>query len=164
MEIRIAEKADIGEIMPLFDRAREIMRAAGNTKQWVNGYPSKDIILQDIAAGNLWLCTDERGYILGCFALVPGEEPTYKRIYEGSWLDDSTPYATIHRLAANAPGLGLSAFCIGWCATHHPNLRADTHRDNKIMQHVLTKNGFRYCGIIYLADGSERLAYQRLKE
>lgn len=41
-----------------------------------------------------------------------------------------------------------------------PNLRADTHRNNRTMRHLLEKSGFRYCGIIHVADGSERLAYQ----
>ena len=41
------------------------------------------------------------------------------------------------------------------------NLKIDTHRDNRIMQHLLDKNGFTYCGIIYLDDGTERLAYQK---
>ena len=40
-------------------------------------------------------------------------------------------------------------------------IRIDTHRDNKIMQHNLLKYGFTYCGIIYLANGDERLAYQK---
>ena len=39
---------------------------------------------------------------------------------------------------------------------------ADTHRDHRIMQHLLEKHGFTYCGVIYLASGDERLAYQRI--
>ena len=31
------------------------------------------------------------------------------------------------------------------------NIRIDTHLDNRIMQHVIKKYGFTYCGIIYLA-------------
>ena len=31
------------------------------------------------------------------------------------------------------------------------------------MQHLFEKNGFKKCGIIYLEDGSERLAYQLIK-
>ena len=31
------------------------------------------------------------------------------------------------------------------------------------MQHLLEKHGFSYCGIIYLANGDPRLAYQRLQ-
>ena len=42
------------------------------------------------------------------------------------------------------------------------NLRVDTHRDNRVMQHLLLQHGFTYCGIIHLASGDERLAYQRL--
>ena len=163
MEIRRAEPGDIDGVMPLFDKARRIMRASGNVKQWANGYPAEETIRQDIANGNFWVCTDPDGTILGGFALIPGEEPTYRKIYNGKWLDSESPYATIHRLAAAAPGLGLASLCFSWCATRYPNLRADTHRDNKIMQHVLTKAGFRYCGIIYLANGDERLAYQRME-
>ena len=29
------------------------------------------------------------------------------------------------------------------------------------MQRALEKSGFAYCGIIYLASGDERLAYQK---
>ena len=30
------------------------------------------------------------------------------------------------------------------------------------MQHCIESYGFTYCGIIYLADGAPRLAYQKL--
>ena len=41
-------------------------------------------------------------------------------------------------------------------------IRIDTYRDNQIMQHVIKKYGFGYCGIIFLANGDERLAYQKI--
>ena len=31
-----------------------------------------------------------------------------------------------------------------------------------IMQVIIEKHGFTYCGIIYLANGDERLAYQKI--
>ena len=37
-------------------------------------------------------------------------------------------------------------------------------RKKNIMQHVIEKYSFTYCGIIYLASGDERLAYQLIKE
>ena len=43
------------------------------------------------------------------------------------------------------------------------NIRIDTHKDNKIMQGLLERHGFSYCGIIYLLNGAPRLAYQRLR-
>lgn len=42
------------------------------------------------------------------------------------------------------------------------SIRIDTHEDNKSMQRLIDKNGFKYCGIFYLADGSKRLAYEKL--
>jgi hypothetical protein len=32
------------------------------------------------------------------------------------------------------------------------------------MRHALEKYGFCYCGIIYLQDGAERLAYQLVRQ
>ena len=57
---------------------------------------------------------------------------------------------------------GVAAAVITWCLEHCESLRADTHADNKIMQHLLEKNGFTKCGIIHVADGSPRFAYQRM--
>ena len=42
------------------------------------------------------------------------------------------------------------------------SLRADTHVDNKVMQHLLESEGFTRCGIIHVEDGTPRIAYQRL--
>ena len=49
-----------------------------------------------------------------------------------------------------------------FCLSRENNIRIDTHRDNTIMQHVIQKHGFSYCGIIYLANGDERMAYQKV--
>ena len=35
--------------------------------------------------------------------------------------------------------------------------------DNKIMQKVLLKNGFQETGIIYVEDGTPRIAYEKVK-
>ena len=45
---------------------------------------------------------------------------------------------------------------------HCESLRADTHADNKIMQHLLEENGFTRCGIIHVEDGTPRIAYQKM--
>ena len=39
------------------------------------------------------------------------------------------------------------------------NIRVDTHRDNIVMQRLVEKLGFSRRGIIYIADGTERIAY-----
>ena len=55
---------------------------------------------------------------------------------------------------------GVAATCISWCLEKCGNIRIDTHRDNKVMQNILQKLGFTCCGVIYLENGAERLAYQ----
>ena len=71
--------------------------------------------------------------IVGAFAFIPGEDPTYKIIEGGSWLDDETPYATIHRLGSLKDSHGVAATCFSWCWEQIHNLRIDTHEDNAIM-------------------------------
>ena len=148
IQIRPSTPADLPVLMDLYDSGRRIMRSSGNLYQWTKGYPSEEIVMQDITRGNSYLCLDEAEHPVGTFAFIVGADPTYARIYDGQWLDDTHPYGTIHRMA--------------WCYAQVPNLRADTHRDNRIMQHILLKHGFRYCGIIYLLNGDERLAYQKI--
>ena len=58
---------------------------------------------------------------------------------------------------------GVANACLQWCYEQIPNLRADTHRDNHILQYILKKHGFKYCGIILLANGDERLAFQKVE-
>ena len=86
-------------------------------------------------------------------------EPTYDYI-EGAWLTDE-PYGVIHRIASYPDVHGVFSAIIDFAAARYPHLRIDTHRDNRIMQHVITAAGFTYCGIIWLPDGTERLAYER---
>ena len=99
--------------------------------------------------------------IVGYFAFLPSPEPTYARIYEGKWLDDMWPYHVVHRIASYPQAHGIFSSIMDFCFSHDPNIRIDTHRDNTIMQHNIAKHGFTYCGIIYLANGDERLAYQK---
>ena len=44
----------IDDAMQIFDDARAYMRANGNLSQWGNGYPSKEVILQDMAANRFY--------------------------------------------------------------------------------------------------------------
>ena len=162
IHIRHTRPEDVGRLLELFESARRIMRADGNMHQWTGGYPSIKVVEQDMARGCSYVCQDEQGTIIGTFAFIPGIDPTYLTIYNGRWIEDTRPYGTIHRLASTEDSHGVAEACIRWCYSQIPNLRADTHRDNRILQHILTKHGFRYCGIIHLLNGDERLAYQKI--
>ena len=155
---RKARMEDVPVIMRLIDEARGIMRSCGNVNQWIDGYPSEETIINDINNGHCYLCVEQGGEIVASFA-----EPTYQKIYEGAWLDDE-PYYVVHRLASKAASHGIFNDVMDYCMDVAGNLRIDTHRDNVIMRHVIDRYGFTYCGIIYLANGDERLAYQKSRQ
>lgn len=160
MEIRLTILEEIDSVMSIYDKARLFMRKNGNAKQWLNGYPGLELIKNDILNGNSYVCLDSN-QIIGVFTFIQDIEPTYLQIYNGLWLNDE-PYGVVHRLASANSVKGVAAYCLNWCLDKCKNVRIDTHRDNVIMQNLLAKNNFVKCGVIYLEDGSERLAYQKI--
>ena len=159
--IREARVSDMAEIMKVMSAAKEIMRQSGNMHQWGEGYPSEAVIMADMDRKGGFVIEDD-GKIVGYFAYLQSPEPTYAKIYDGRWVDDELPYHVIHRIASYPDVHGIFKSIMDFCFTHESNIRIDTHRDNTIMQHNILKHGFTYCGIIYLASGDERLAYQKI--
>ncbi|MBQ2384103.1 MAG: GNAT family N-acetyltransferase [Oscillospiraceae bacterium] len=158
-DIRTANTGDLPRILQIYAHARAYMRQQGNHEQWNGNYPPEDLLLEDIRQGHLYLCTDG-DQIAGVFYYREGPDPTYLKIYEGSWPDDQ-PYGVIHRIAVADHRKGVASFCFEYGLSRCPRLRIDTHRDNIPMQRSLSKNGFTRCGIILLANGDERIAYQK---
>ena len=158
--IRKARLEDLTEIMAVLEAAKGIMRANGNMHQWVDGYPSSEVIQNDIDKGYGYVVEDNKT-IVAYFTFIPSPEPTYAKIYEGNWLEDVSPYHVVHRIGSIPEARGVFKTVMDWCFAQDPNIRIDTHRDNSIMRHCIEKYGFSYCGIIYLANGDERLAYQK---
>ena len=152
---------DAEKILEVFAAAKGIMVANGNTKQWVNGYPSLAVVQADIEKNGGFVVEDD-GNIVAYFAFLPSPEPTYASIYDGKWIDDTQSYHVIHRIASLPDAHGIFQSVMEFCFAKERNIRIDTHRDNRIMQHNILKHGFAYCGIIYLANGDERLAYQKI--
>ena len=165
MVIRSATPADLPALRPVFEAAKAIMRADGNLEQWsAPGFPPEDLLLRDIDRGGGYVIesvipSEAKESIVGYFALLPSPEPTYD-VIDGAWLTDE-PYGVIHRMASYPDVHGIFSTIIDYAAVRYAHLRIDTHRDNRIMQHLIGKYGFTYCGIIWLQDGTERLAYER---
>lgn len=162
MEIKRAIIDDIDAIMPVFDEARAFMRRSGNLGQWTGGYPSRMQIAEDIAAGHLYKAVDGNA-ILGVFFFAVMDEPTY-HVIDGSWRYDR-PYGVIHRIARGSlpfPG-SLLHEALAFASEAIDYIRVDTYRDNIPMQRALEREGFTRCGIIWIGDGSERIAFDRLR-
>ncbi|MCQ2331951.1 MAG: N-acetyltransferase [Paludibacteraceae bacterium] len=158
---RLATVSDITDLLQLYSAARLRMASAGNPHQWTERYPQRELLDEDIEAGRSYVMLDDDKTIMAAFVLLIGPDPNYRQI-DGAWLNDE-PYATIHRLASRPDCHGIFHECVRFCRTICANLRVDTHRDNLIMQHLATKEGFHYCGIIrliYKTADAERLAYQ----
>ncbi len=166
MEIRNSTDRDIPAIMGIIDAAKAFFRENG-IDQWQNGSPNPEIIGNDVKNGESYVVCDS-GIVLATAMISLRGEPTYAEIYDGAWLNGG-PYGVIHRVAVS-PSVkksGLASSLVGYAVERtlekgFSSLRADTHDDNLPMQRMLSKNGFVFCGNIFLADGAPRRAYEKI--
>lgn len=156
LSIRKAKIEELDELMNIYKIAQDFMIKNNNPNQWGKIHPTIDLIKSDIE-NNICnvICDDEK--IEGVFALIDGEDSTYK-VIDGSWLNNNE-YITIHRIASKGEIHGIFNYVINYCKKFSKDIRIDTHNDNLIMQRLVEKNGFKKCGIIYLKNGSPRIAY-----
>lgn len=159
MNIRRTTIDDLDAIEKIYAGAREQMKLDGNPNQWKDSSPSISAVIADIENGNSYVM-EYGGRICAVFSFIIGEDATYRIIESGEWKND-LPYGTIHRIASDRTVRGVFSKCLEYCLTLIGNIRIDTHKDNAIMRHLVEKYGFEHCGIIYIADGSERIAYQK---
>lgn len=165
--IRPGTEADQADAHRLYTLAKATMNAAG-IDQWQGDYPSGDDFALDVNKDHA-IVMEKDGIVIGIAAAYIGHEPTYDTIADGHWLTANHIYGIIHRIAVDpsARNSGAATAAFQWlearCLENGiPSMRCDTHRDNQIMQRTLEKNGYQKCGIIYVEDGTQRLAYEKL--
>ena len=158
--IRKALEKHIPLILDIYDSAHEFMKNNDNPNQWPIGYPGLEDIKIDMDNDALYVLEDDNK-LIGVFAFYIGVDPNYANVEGGKWEYD-LPYGFIHRIASIPNHVHFADQAINYCKKMVDCLRVDTHKDNKPMQHVVTKNGFSYRGIIHLIerDQEERLAYE----
>ena len=161
--IRTAKENDLPRVLEIYAAARAFMRQNGNPTQWQGGYPRQETLEQDIALGRLYVAEGENGHLWGCFMLTSGPDETYAVVEGGTWGWD-LPYGVIHRVACDGSGRGLVAACVAYASQTYDYLRIDTHHDNLPMQCAVEKAGFVRRGIIYVSDGTPRIAYDRCQK
>ena len=156
-QVRKATPDDLPRIEEIYAYARWFMEQTGNPNQWGKTNPPHAWLVEDIKKGDLYVITDEEN-IHGVFYFWIGPDPTYGEIEDGEWRYH-TPYGTIHRIASDGSG-GILRTAVNFCKSIINHIRIDTHHDNIIMQNAVVKLGFQRSGIIHLANGSPRIAYE----
>ena len=82
--------------------------------------------------------------------MIVDGDPAYDKIYDGDWKHHNKRYITFHRIAvlSEFTGQGIAqTFIQGLIeGTDAHDFRCDTHEKNTVMQHILEKLGYVYCG------------------
>lgn len=166
MRLRKSTQLDVNDIMNMIGQAQEYFKK-NNIDQWQDNYPNHETIKGDINKEESYVLINDND-ILATAALSFNGEKNYDVIYGGEWISNNN-YAVVHRVAVdeNHKGKGLSGelfknleeICLD---NNVRSIKIDTHRENESMQKFLKKSGFKYCGIIYLPDKSERIAFEKL--
>ena len=166
MEFLMAVEKDTSGIISIIKQAQNYFKEHG-INQWQDNYPNLATVKHDIENNNGYVLLKNNIIVGTAVASFDGEK-TYETIYSGEWVSDDV-FAVIHRIAIdnNYKGLGLSSVIIKNIGKICLNkgvhsIKIDTHKENISMQKMLFKNGFKYCGIIYLENKSERVAFEKI--
>ena len=163
-ELKRVEKGEEKRAFEFINDAKKYLKENG-VNQWQNGYPNISTIERDAEL--------ERGYFIikdgeeiGYVCIDFGGEPGYEKI-DGKW-KSSGKYSVIHRMTIKNTfrnsGIAFEVFRLAEELTLKNKIysvKVDTDNSNKKMQHIISKSGYEYCGIIISEDGGERLAYEK---
>lgn len=162
IEMRLAKEEDVQFAADCFDCAREYQKEQGFL-QWTDEYPNITTAIEDVKSKKGFIYY-EKSALIGYVCIDFDGELTYNEI-QGEWKTNQK-YAVVHRLALSksARGKGFSKeifrlikeFCI---ENNVFSIRVDTDKNNEIMQNILRKESFEYCGVIYF-QGGPKLAYE----
>lgn len=164
IEFREAEVQEAAEIWQILQAAIQRRKEDGS-KQWQNGYPNIETVLNDIAQHKgfvLYTGTE----IIAYGALSCNDEPAYEAI-EGKWLSQGD-YVVIHRVAVAEKFLkqGFAKRILleaeKWAADKKiQSIKMDTNFDNAAMLRIVDQLGYKYCGTVMM-NGAERKAFEKI--
>lgn len=166
MEFRQAKISDLDQIVEIIELSKKYLKET-KVDQWQDGYPAKEDLRRDIESGNSYVLTNKEEIVATTVISLDGES-TYNSIFNGEWITNDE-YIVMHRVAVHDKykGKGIFKELIKEAEILALNkgissIKIDTHRDNISMQRAVVKNDFQKCGIIYLEDGSERIAFEKV--
>ena len=162
MFFRKATLLDTAKVTQIYDGARRILKESG-IPQWQEGVPGRESFITDVQNGAAYVIEDE-GNVIGTVQIID-HEPYYD-VIDGAWTTENALVA--HRVAVynDCRKHGVGSMLISEAekiakAKGKEALRLDTHEKNFRMRGMLEKNGFKIVGVVYMPDGSPRLAYEK---
>lgn len=166
MEFRQSKISDLDQIVEIIELSKKYLKET-KVDQWQDGYPAKEDLRRDIESRNSYVLTNKDEIVATTVISLDGES-TYNSIFNGEWITNED-YIVMHRVAVHDKykGKGIFKELIKEAESLALNkgissIKIDTHRDNISMQRAVVKNNFKKCGIIYLEDGSERIAFEKV--
>ena len=166
LRFRRGVECDLEPIMELVADAQNWFRRQG-IDQWQDGYPTPEIVLNDISNGNNYI-VEYNGNIVATFVVSFDGEPTYAVVKGKGWLNDN-PYAVVHRIAVadeyRRKGIAVEIlhYVEELCRERAiSDIRIDTHRDNVAMRSLVKILDYTHCGRITLTSGALREAYHKV--
>lgn len=163
MKLVQGEEKDLSAAMDMINAAKRYLHDCG-VDQWQTGYPDEACILEDLRSkkGYFAQVGDQK---IGYLCIDFNGEPAYEHL-NGSWHTD-LPYVVVHRMAFSdqTRGHGFSHKLFQLIEELSASkgiysFRVDTDADNQKMKHILSQNGFQYCGTIWF-DHSEKIAFDK---
>lgn len=162
-----ARPADCQRVCTLLKHGQAQLKALG-VDQWQGDFPVRSDVMGSILNGETYfLLKAGRAEPVGTVRMLRVDDPTYAVIRGGAWLSDGR-YATLHKIAtaqdARGQGVGRQIFLEAErmaMAEGFDSLRVDTHEQNRPMRSLIERLGFAYCGVIQIADGTDRVAYEK---
>ena len=181
MNFRKSTFDDVDRILEIIEKAKIELKKLG-LDQWQNSYPNREVVENDIKNEFSYVLEeiakkDNKSEnqifkkIIGTIVLSPEKEESYSKI-EGKWITNDD-YIVIHRLAVDSEikNKGIATKILEFsekeCIKNKIlSIKTDTHENNEPMKKFLEKNGFSYCGVIYLDKepdvGEKRIAYEKI--
>lgn len=166
MKLRKTRETDRTEVLKIYDQAKAYFKSQG-IDQWQDGYPDEECLTADMEDGISYV-VEENGAVIATAVIMVGKDACYDVIEDGEWLSHAEEYGVIHRVAVaeDKKGNGLGVWLLnraeGMCRARGARyMRMDTHEDNLSMQRLLLKCGYQSCGIVYVEDGTKRIAFEK---
>ena len=165
-QIKQSKINDLDQIIEILRDGRNQLASQG-IDQWQGDYPNVEHVKEDINNGWAYLVQSDDDETVGALSIVEAPDHSYDEL-QGDWLIDTDKYVVIHRVAIHSSHAGkgyasaLFTNVIDYIKQNRKEIktiRIDTHEDNKIMQHLITKNGFTKVGELHGVYRPSEISY-----